>query len=341
MKLLVSALEPSANNHLGKVLEHLKGVELYGIFDKKYGNPMHDNSNMAVMGIVDALKKIGFYLKLKKQMVQEAAKVDKVLLIDGSGFNLPLAKSLKKKYPNLQINYYILPQAWAWRRYRVKAIQKYCDRLFSILPFECELYNSRCQFVGHPLLDSITEYKSEYQNGTIALMPGSRKREIESLMPVYRKLKEKFSDKTLVLIVPEFLLGSGIYGDISGFEITTDAKSALMQAEHAFICSGTATLEAALIGTPLTLNYIANNFDYKVARALAHVKHTGLANIIMEKEYGHMMHSEFFQQEVTAQNLYNDYMQLDRNRFKEDAARLRKLLDRGSSEKVAQLLKGG
>jgi lipid-A-disaccharide synthase len=338
MKLLVSALEPSANVHLQKILKHRNDIELYGIFEKRFGNPLHDNSNNAIMGIVDALKKIRFFLNLREKMVQQAAKVDKVLLIDGSGFNLPLAKKLKKRYPNLEITYYILPQAWAWRRYRVKAIEKYCDRLFSILPFECELYSSKCRFVGHPLLDSIQTYKSNYDTDTIVFMPGSRKREITSLMPVFRQLKEKFQKNKCVLVVPEFLLHSSHYGDTSGFEITSDVQAALLEAKHAFICSGTATLEAALIGTPLTLAYIANNFDYKLARALAHVEHTGLANIIIEKEYGYMMHGEFFQEAVTAQNLYDDYAKTDAKKFQNDAVLLRKLLKHGSSDEVAKLL---
>ena len=338
MKLLVSALEPSSNAHLEKILQHRDDIELVGIFDKKFGNPIYDNSTTAVMGLVDAIKKIRFFLNLRKQMVHLASDVDKVLLIDGSGFNLPLAKKLKTKYPNLEITYYILPQAWAWRRYRIKAIEKYCDRLFSILPFECEYYSHKCQFVGHPLLDSINEYKSDYTNQSIVFMPGSRRKEVESLMPVFRQLSQKFSDQKLVLVVPKLLKGSQIYGDTSMFAVTTDVHGALKDAKHAFICSGTATFEAALIGTPLTLCYIANKFDYKVARLLAHVKHTGLANIIMQKAHNRLIHSEFFQEEVTAQNLYNDYLQMDTKQYQKDVVQLRTLIEKGSSQTVAKEL---
>jgi len=180
MKLLVSALEPSSNAHLEKVLSFRDDLELVGVFDKRFGNPIYDNSANAIMGLLDALKKVRFFLNLRNQMVELAKDVDKVLLIDGSGFNLPLAKKLKKTYPNLEIIYYILPQAWAWRRYRMRAIEKYCDRLFSILPFEPQYYSNKCQFVGHPLLDSIKEFKSDYSSDTILFMPGSRRREIES-----------------------------------------------------------------------------------------------------------------------------------------------------------------
>jgi len=113
---------------------------------------------------------------------------------------------------------------------------------------------------------------------------------------------------------------------------------ALLGAKHAFICSGTATLEAALIGTPLSLCYIANKFDYKVARLLAHVKHAGLANIIMEKSYGKLMHSEFFQEGVTVENLYNDYLKMDVQRFQQDSFILRQVMQKGSSETVAKQL---
>jgi len=112
MKILVSALEHSANVHLTSLKNELsEDIEFIGIFDKKLGNPMVDLQSLAIMGIVDALKKLRYFFKLADEMVELAEDADKVLLIDSSGFNLPLAKKIKKKYPDKEIIYYILPQA--------------------------------------------------------------------------------------------------------------------------------------------------------------------------------------------------------------------------------------
>ena len=119
MKLLVSALEPSSNLHLQEVLKYTHDVELIGIFDKniKEGTPLYDISEMAIMGVVDAIKKLRWFFEVADEMVKLAKDADKVLLMDSSGFNLPLAKKLKTAYPDKEIIYYILPQIWASRPY--------------------------------------------------------------------------------------------------------------------------------------------------------------------------------------------------------------------------------
>ncbi|MGB5867815.1 MAG: lipid-A-disaccharide synthase, partial [Arcobacteraceae bacterium] len=114
MKLLVCALETSSNIHLKELLKELDdSIELIGIFDKSLGNPTYDITQLAVMGFVDALKKLPSLLKINNEMVKLAKDADKILLMDSSGFNLPLAKKIKKRYPDKEIIYYILPQAWA------------------------------------------------------------------------------------------------------------------------------------------------------------------------------------------------------------------------------------
>ncbi len=162
MKILVSALEHSANVHLKSLKENLSDeIEFIGIFNKELGEPIIDLRNLAIMGIVDALKKLRFFLKLNAQMVDLADKADKVLLIDSSGFNLPLAKKIKKRYPNKEIIYYILPQAWAWKKKRIPVLAQTVNKLCSILPFEPSYYpaNAPITYVGHPLLDQIKNFK--------------------------------------------------------------------------------------------------------------------------------------------------------------------------------------
>ena len=141
MKILVSALEHSANVHLKSLKKEISDdVEFIGIFNKELGEPIVDLRSLAIMGFVDALKKLRFFFKLADEMVELSQEADKVLLMDSSGFNLPLAKKIKKKYPDKEIIYYILPQAWAWKKKRIPVLARTIDRLASILPFEPDYY---------------------------------------------------------------------------------------------------------------------------------------------------------------------------------------------------------
>ena len=346
MKLLVSALEPSSNLHLREVMKHTSDIELIGIFDQRIdaGTPLYDISQMAIMGVVDAIKKLRWFFKVAEEMVTLAADADKVLLMDSSGFNLPLAKKLKARYPDKEIIYYILPQVWASRPKRVKKLEQYCDRLLGILPFEIDYYPSgKAQYVGHPLLDEIdTGSHAEAHKGSIAFLPGSRKAEISRLMPVFLELRRKLGDniRPLLVIPPSFGKDkiASLYPGHREFEIVRNTHEALKDAEFAFICSGTATLEAALIGTPFTLAYIAKKIDYFIAFKLLGITQIGLANIILEHYNGTTLHHELLQEEVTVDNLLKEYYNTDRKKFADKARELKTYLGHGSSENVAKII---
>jgi len=341
MKLLVSALEPSSNLHLKEVLKHSNNVELLGIFDKSLGNPLYDVSEMAIMGVVDAIKKLRWFFKVADEMVKLAENADKILLMDSSGFNLPLAKKLKTAYPEKEIIYYILPQIWASRPKRSLKLEKYCDRLLGILPFEIEYYSSKAEYIGHPLLDEITIESREENSNTIAYMPGSRKSEISKLLPIFKKIQTELANKKALLIIPKSFSDKKIeelYGDISKFEIERDTHRALAKSEFAFICSGTATLEAALIGTPFTLTYIAKKIDFFIGTKLLGITQVGLANIILTNYNNTTLHKEFLQEEVTVQNLLKEYYDTDRTIFEQKAKELKSYLSHGSSKGVAQII---
>ena len=342
--VLVSALETSSNLHLKALMDKLdEDIEFIGIFDKNLGNPNYDISQMAVMGFVDIIKKLPFFFKLKKEILKLANKADKILLMDNSGFNLPLAKDIKKKYPNKEIIYYILPQAWAWKKKRIPLIESNCDTLCSILPFEKDFYTKKdkISYVGHPLLDSIKVFKNEQTNtNKIAFMPGSRKGEITKLMPIYRKLAKKISKKSILIIPAHFtkLYIDEVYGDISNFTISKNTNETLVEVDFAFICSGTATLEAALIGTPFILTYIAKPLDYFIAKQFLKIKYIGLANIFFEKMLKKPMHKEFVQDEVKVQTLYNEYKNLNKKEFLNNSKILRDYLKHGSSKNMALII---
>lgn len=344
MKLLVSALEPSSNLHLKEVLKHTKNVELVGIFDKSLGEPLYDISDMAIMGVVDAIKKLRWFFKVADKMVELAKDADKILLMDSSGFNLPLAKKLKTAYPNKEIVYYILPQIWASRPKRAKKLERYCDKLLGILPFEVDYYQSKAQYIGHPLLDEIKANGSgEFTptKNTIAFMPGSRKSEIAKLLPIFKEVRQKLSDKRAILIIPKTFSHEKIkelYGEISEFEIEKETHTALAKSEFAFICSGTATLESALIGTPFTLSYIAKKVDFFIGTKILNITQVGLANIILTHHNNTTLHNELLQEEVTVENLLKEYYETDRTIFAQKAKELRDYLGHGSSQNVAHII---
>lgn len=345
MRLLVCAMETSSNIHLAELKKHLSDdVEFVGIFDKKLGNPSYDLEQLAIMGFIDAIKRLPFFFKLKDEMAELAKDCDKVLLMDSSGFNLPLAKAIKKLYPQKEIIYYILPQAWAWKKGRIPKIEAACDTLCSILPFEKEYYSQKekINYVGHPLLDEISEFKESYlQTGKIAFMPGSRKTEISNLMPIFKELIKKIPNKEYILIIPSKFDEAYIqrlYGDLSDFTVSKDAHTSLKEAEYAFICSGTATLESALIGTPFTLSYIAKKFDFFLGRMFVKLPYVGLANIFFNQMGKEAIHSEFLQENVTVENLFDDYKKMNKEAFVNNAKILREYLKNGSSSNVAQII---
>jgi len=340
LKLLVSSLEPSANLHLEPILEKLKNYKLFGIFDEKFGKPYLPSSAFSIMGFLDVIPKIKKAKKAIKELTRESFGVDKVLLIDSPAFNLPLAKAIKEKNPKVEIIYYILPQVWAWKAKRVEKVEKYCDVLASVLPFENQFYN-RSTFVGHPLIDEIKEYKKEYKDtGIISYLPGSRKSEIKKLMPIFKELVKKVQKRALLVIPPFFNNEQieDIYGDIKEFEIVRDARSAFLQSEFAFICSGTATLEAALIGTPFILAYKAKRFDYALAKRFVKLKHVGLANILMDFSEKKALHVELLQDDVTSKNLYEEYEKIDKNEFFKESLHVREILEKGSLDNMLDII---
>jgi len=345
MKILVSALEHSANIHLKSLKKELsEETEFVGIFDSDLGESIVDLRSLAIMGFVDAIKKLKYFFKLNSQMANLAKDVDKVLLIDSSGFNLPLAKKIKKKYPDKEIIYYILPQAWAWKKKRIPVLEKTIDHLASILPFEKDYYskNAPITYVGHPLLDIIKEFKQELKSEvkSIAFMPGSRKGEIRKLMPIFEEVRAKLGVEATIIIPKHFTKEDikELYGNLSGFKTAHDAHKTLYKSDFAFICSGTATLEAALIGTPFVLSYIAKPLDYFIASRLVKLSHIGLSNIMFTQFNDRDLHPELIQEDVTPDNLIKAFNEFDRSAFLDDSKHLRAYLEHGSSKTVAKII---
>ena len=314
---------------------------MYGIFDERFGKPLLPSRAFSIMGFLDALPKIRKAKKAIKTMARMSFFVDKVLLIDSPAFNIPLAKAIKTINPNVEIIYYILPQVWAWKPKRVAVVEKYCDVLASILPFEQNFY-TKATYVGHPLLDEIPLFKLRAdETGVIAFLPGSRKSEIRSLLPIYKELASKIEVKEKLLVIPshyDYREIAEIYGDIHDFKICRDTYEAFERSEFAFVCSGTATLEAALVGVPFVLAYKAKAIDYWIAKQFVKLKHVGLANLIFDFEKMEPLHVEFLQEEVTVDNLLQAYESVNKEVFFDHAKKLRAMLGHGSQEAMISIM---
>jgi len=335
MKILVSSLEPSANLHLSEILKREK-FEIVGIFDEKFGKPFYSSKEFSVMGFIDVLPKILKAKEAIKELAYLSKSCDKVLLIDGPSFNIPLAKEIKKINPNIEIIYYILPKVWAWKKGRIKTINKLIDIKAYIFPFEKEYWGER--YVGNPLLDEITTFRDDKIYNQIAFLAGSRKSEIKSLMPIFREIAKQIDVKK-VLVVPKIYKNNmDIYGDISDFEISFDTHKTLLKSDFAYICSGTATLEAAIIGTPFVLMYKARQIEYMIAKMFVKLNYVGLANIIFEKEGLSQFHKEYLQK-FNINELLEDYKNSNLNEWLKKSAKIREILKFGSSDNVIKLLK--
>jgi len=256
---------------------------------------------LAFMGFLEVLKNLRTILRNFKtaQKDIQAWKPDVLILIDYPGFNLRMAKWAKTR--GVRVFYYISPQLWAWHSSRVHIIKTCVERMFVILPFEAQFYqkwNYEVDFVGHPLLDMVDQFSGQADfiaknkldtRPVIALLPGSRRQEIQSMLSVMLNVVSEFPDYQFVIAgapsIPrsfydQILLSAGI-SNVNWVENQTYAL--LTQAKAALVTSGTATLEAALFDVPQVVCYRGNPISFFIARRLVNVKYISLVNLIAEK----------------------------------------------------------
>lgn len=340
MKLLVSALEPSANLHLRTLLTHLADAELSGVFDRSLGSPIIGSDQFSAMGFLDIVPKIMLAKKTISKMVEISKEHDTLLLIDAPAFNITLAKAVKKANPHIRIIYYILPKVWAWKKGRIATVERYTDVQAYIFPFE-KLFWTNGIYVGNPILDLIQNSKqADTQSHITAFLPGSRKSEIKALMPIFRETANMLNGKK-TLVIPSFFSQeqiSDIYGDTNGFELRFDTRDALAEAEKAVVCSGTATLEAALVGTPFVLVYKAKAVDAWLARKFVKLRFVGLANILLDFESMQQLHEELLQEDASPNEIVAALQRAAGDRFTRSAEGLRELLMHGAAQKMSNLL---
>ncbi len=343
IKLWINACEVSGDLQAGILLNSLKknypNLQAIGMGGNKLEeegmvNFFHINE-LSVMGITEILQSIPKIFSLLRQIKQsiKEQKPDAILLVDSAEFNFKIAKFAKKL--NIPVYYFIPPKVWAWREYRLNFLKKYIKSILCILPFEVDYYkenNIDVTYIQNPLMNFLAPYKkseAQIKPLRIALMPGSRKKEVTKLLPVFAHtcaiLKNEFPQAEFYIIqAPNFTEDylkevwheadeiartkevDADQHDVSNFPIpaiqcikSSKRYEFLRTCEFCIAASGTATLETGLLGLPTVISYKVSPFSYFIGKNFVKVKYIGLVNLIMNKE----VFPEYIQEEAHAENL--------------------------------------
>lgn len=313
--------------------------------------------DLAFMGFAEVIKNLNTILKNIKFCKEDILryKPDVLILIDYPGFNLRIAEFAKKN--SIQVHYYISPQIWAWKENRIHKIKRCVHEMYVILPFEKKFYEEKHQFpvhfVGHPLIDAIasrekvneTAFKAEFgllDRPVIALLPGSRKQEIQKMLSVMLQMADRFPDYQFVIAgapSQDYQFYKQFMHQENVTFISNRTYDLLSISYAAIVTSGTATLETALFKVPEIVCYKTSWLSYQIGKRVVNLDYISLVNLIMDKK----VVKELIQHEFNAENLaselhkildpvvrdqmFNDYYDLEQ-----------KLGGRGASDKTAQLI---
>jgi len=306
--------EVSADNHGAALMRSLRTLDGELNFVGRGGPQMQEIAGgqfknwideAAVLGLWEVLRKYGYFREQFRETLQEIQenKPDAVVLIDYPGFNLRLARTLRKQAPQQRIIYYVSPQVWAWNRGRIKRMADFVDLVLCIFPFESDLYNKaglRAVFVGHPMVERLQVQKinSERDPNLIALFPGSRLREVRKIFPVmlrtaHQLRKHNPNLRFEVAAASEQLAGEmkpavidfDRSQDQGAIQIKVGETATIMQRAWAgIVASGSATLEAAYFRLPFLLIYKVAWPTYVAGRLVVKVKYLGMPNLLADKE---------------------------------------------------------
>jgi lipid-A-disaccharide synthase len=346
MKYYIIAGEASGDLHGSNLIKELKKLDQQAVIRCWGGDLMEEAGatvvkhykDLAFMGFAEIVKNLPTILRnikfCKKDIL--SFEPDALILIDYPGFNLRIAQWAREK--KLRVIYYISPQVWAWKESRVRLIKQCVDKMLVILPFEKEFYkkwNYEVDYVGHPLVEVVEEFKSR-QSGvgsrepdyyrlqttglpTIALLPGSRKQEIQKKLPIMLEVSRMFPKYQFVVAQAPGQEDSFYQRMLQNYPNVKSVKNQtydlLIQAKAACVTSGTATLETALFGVPEVICYKGSAISYQIAKRLIKVKYISLVNLIMDKP----VVKELIQDELTVDNLRKELDELlnDASRQKE------------------------
>ncbi|MDD4910591.1 MAG: lipid-A-disaccharide synthase [Candidatus Omnitrophica bacterium] len=328
-KIMIVAGEASGDMHAAHLIKALRELEPSAQFSGLGGERMeqagarvyYDLTRIAVVGFQEVLRNLGKFRGAFKLFLKEARAIrpDCVVLVDYPGFNLALAKQLKRL--KIRTVYYISPQVWAWHRGRVKAIRKFVDKMLVVFRFEKEFYEEEgieAEYVGHPLLDIVrpsmnkeeafTRLCLSFKRITVALLPGSRQQEVKKLLPVMleaAKLINKTIPPTQFVILRSEAVAKEIFeGAISrsGLRVSLlegNTYDGINIADFCIVASGTATLEVAIMERPMVVVYKTSLLTSFIARCLVRIPDIALVNVVA----GGRIVPELIQSDATAQKI--------------------------------------
>lgn len=334
MKYYIIAGEASGDLHASNLVKALRVRQPSSEFRGWGGDLMQEQGvqivkhyrELAFMGFVEVLMNLRTILKNIESAKQDIAswQPDVIILVDYPGFNLRIAPFAKKS--GIRVIYYISPQIWAWKESRVNTIKANVDHLFCILPFEKDFYARHqypVDYVGHPLLDAIDfNTKNEPPVATakpiVALLPGSRKQEIATMLPLMLAAAKQFPQYDFVIAgAPgqtaayyDLVMGNSRVPVVFG-----NTYNLLQHARAALVTSGTATLETALFKVPQVVCYKGSAISYLIAKQLIKVKYISLVNLVMDRE----IVTELIQNRCTPENI---------------AAQLKQIADEGDARRT-------
>jgi len=334
MNFLLSAGEASGDTYGAQLIEALRGLlhgsAFFGMGGEKMraaGCDLQVHANdIAVVGLVEVVRHLPDIRRRFKHLVAEAArrKPDAAILIDFPDFNLRLARKLHRL--GIPVFYFVSPQIWAWRTGRVKQIQKYVRKMIVIFPFEQEFYarhGVEVSFVGHPLAyepppqisrqEFAARHRLDAKKQWIALLPGSRRKElalnVERMLWAAEMLQDHGGDFQFVMPVASTLHKEWVAAQLHNLwtsplpiTLTDNARATLMHARAAVVASGTATVEAALSGTPFIVVYRLAPLTWLLGRRLVKLDTFAMPNLIAGKK----IVPELIQKNFTAANVLRE-----------------------------------
>ena len=327
IKALIVAGESSGDIHAAKLVVALRGLapdsEFFGSAGPKMReagvHPVVKADDLSIVGLAEIGRALPMFMRAMRRIrsAARAEKPDVAILVDFPDFNLKLAKHLKKE--GIPIVYYISPQLWAWRQYRISTVKKYVDLMITILPFEKAWYEARgvkhVEYAGNPLAREV--FATETRDGfferhdldpsrrLIALLPGSRGKEISRILPAMLETAKLMPDVQFVVALNRKL--SDRYQIPGNAQVVRDETyNALAASDAAAVTSGTATLEAGLLGTPMCVVYKTSKLNYSLFEPMIDVPHYGLINLIAEER----LFTELIQHDCTAGSMKSELERL-------------------------------
>jgi lipid-A-disaccharide synthase len=363
LKIYVIAGEASGDLHGSHLIRNLKAhargpLEIFGAGGDKIresgAREFFDLAHFHVTGITDAIKKLPQYKKAAVTILSKIEKVrpDLVVLIDNPGFNLHLAQKIHAM--KIPVVYYIAPQVWAWAPKRILKIKKYVKKVLVVFEFEKKIYEQNgieVAWVGHPLKDLVkartdAKHSAEGAKPLIVLLPGSRKGEIKMLLPVFLKASKliatEASDFSFVVLKSPTLPKETYEKIFKRIGITVPLidghpYEVIRQSRLALACSGTVTLECALLGTPMIISYKGSFLSYVAAKSVIQVPFLGLPNLIL----GERRFPELLQYDATPKKIAAEALRILKNEKIGQAMRKdletvsNKLGEEGATERAA------